>query len=839
MSRRRDEEAAWDNLEPRQREIADLGHRAWPDDPDRVEGTRLLIGGSKNLRTVDLNTGQWVDYGAGRSGNLITLAKMAGWPVPGDSPADTAFRQAADRKYRNRKWTCEEWYTYEKEEGTPFMRTVRFFDTKGHKHFAICQPAGNTPSEKAKATKWEWTAEGLEPYPLYNLPNLIGPPGSTRFLVEGEKCANVLTAQRLVATTTACGALAAGKSNLTPLKDKDVIILPDNDVPGRNYARAIIHRIKDTARSIKVLELPGLGDTEDVVDWFAAGHTRNEFLDLSRSAGMPDAEEWLRRRGHVDEDEKTPPTGMVGILDGEMHNAALKAIAALAESGLPVFQRGGEIVEVCRIPERRGDGIVEVTKIVPFGPPRLRHVLGGCAQFSVAFKREGKLRWKRVDPPRELSDQIMALRGRWSLPTLVGIANTQTLRDDGTLLTAPGYDPQSGLYLSDLPGMEPIPEDLTREDAVAALRTLRELTTGFPFADAAGACGAYEAVALSGQMTVVLRPAMSVAPAHAAKAPDIGWGKTHLGELAGLLKTGEIPGVMSMPARREEQEKRLEAAAIQGMDFVHLDNMTVPVEGDFLCQMVTAPMLNPRRLGKSDVGEVKNNSVLFINGNNLVISGDLTRRLMICKLAAPEENGLMRQFARPTPAERIRADRGRYVRAVLVITRAFLASGEPDLPAPLGFEEWNHLVRTPLVWAGVADPWQTALGAHTEDPRRALMARLFDAWAEAVGTGATAGRQAKELAALAMQGRIVPAEDGDGREWVPDHPDLRETLETVAPDRHGWGVAIDPKKLGEWLRRHLGQWAAGYQLCVNDDDKRRQRWFLVPGKEASAAERLA
>jgi DNA primase len=133
---------------------------------------------------------------------------------------------------------------------------------------------------------------GVQPI-LYRMPQLLAAkPHEPIFIPEGEKHADRLAALGLVATTFPMG---AGKShlvqNVSALKGRDVVVLPDNDEPGYKHGRQVAERLAPDARSTKVLDLPGLKDKGDVLDWLAAGHTVDELLELAQ-----ECQEW------------TPPT---------------------------------------------------------------------------------------------------------------------------------------------------------------------------------------------------------------------------------------------------------------------------------------------------------------------------------------------------------------------------------------------------------------------------------------------------------------------------------------------------------------------------------------------------
>jgi len=95
------------------------------------------------------------------------------------------------------------------------------------------------------------------PRPLYNQPGMK--KDDHVVLVEGEKCAQALIDAGITATTAMNGANApVDKTNWLPLKSKHVLIWPDNDDAGRNYADAVSHYLteKGIAASIARLEVP-------------------------------------------------------------------------------------------------------------------------------------------------------------------------------------------------------------------------------------------------------------------------------------------------------------------------------------------------------------------------------------------------------------------------------------------------------------------------------------------------------------------------------------------------------------------------------------------------------
>ena len=65
---------------------------------------------------------------------------------------------------------------------------------------------------------------------------------------------------------------------------QDVIIIPDNDDAGRRNAEKAAKLLKGYARSIRIVKLPGLGRSEDIIDWLDKGHTADVLKALIDAA---------------------------------------------------------------------------------------------------------------------------------------------------------------------------------------------------------------------------------------------------------------------------------------------------------------------------------------------------------------------------------------------------------------------------------------------------------------------------------------------------------------------------------------------------------------------------
>ncbi len=116
---------------------------------------------------------------------------------------------------------------------------------------------------------------------LYRLPELV--ESDYIIVVEGEAKADLLNQWGLVATCLDSGALSTWKEHyLDTLTGKqEIIILPDNDSPGMDYAITFAKALYGNVGAIRIIELPGLSDKEDILDWSKVeGNDKEKLFEL-------------------------------------------------------------------------------------------------------------------------------------------------------------------------------------------------------------------------------------------------------------------------------------------------------------------------------------------------------------------------------------------------------------------------------------------------------------------------------------------------------------------------------------------------------------------------------
>lgn len=155
------------------------------------------------------------------------------------------------------------------------------------------------------------------------------------------------------------------------------------------------------------------------------------------------------------------------------------------------------------------------------------------------WKCDAEGRQVDADPPTTVVKQIIAQGDRRKLKPLDGVITGPTIRLDGSVLNAPGYDPATRLLFDPLGADVPdIPTAPTLEQARDALELLLHPFQTFPFVDAS-AHGAM----LAAILTAAIRPVLPTAPAFASDAPIQGSGKTLLAACIGAMIEGRTPDV--------------------------------------------------------------------------------------------------------------------------------------------------------------------------------------------------------------------------------------------------------------------------------------------------------
>lgn len=507
---------------------------------------------------------------------------------------------------------------------------------------------------------------------------------------------------------------------------------------------------------------------------------------------------------------------VIKVHPGELPKLAKHAEELLIQSGAAIYARGGMLVRpIIETADASHGRKTKVARLVAIVPVYLRNRLGQIARWQRYDKRAKD--YHPIDVPSEVAPIILASEGEWKFPSIAGVVTTPTMRPDGTILDKQGYDEATRLLLVEPPPMPPIREAPTKADAVAALGLLEDLLAEFPFVDDVA-----KSVALSALITPVVRGAFSVAPMHVTRAPVASSGKSYLNDLVAAIAIGQLMPVMAAGRTEEETEKRLGAALLTGQPLISIDNVNGELGGDFLCQAIERPIVEVRILGKSERVRIEaRGTSIFGTGNNIVVVGDLCRRVVTATLNPGVERPELREFT-GNPVATVMADRGAYIAAALTVCRAYVAAGRPNRAKRLAsFEGWSDTVRSALMWLGKADPIASMEIARADDPELTELRDVITAWADTIGVGRRYRITLSDLLEIAEE-RLPMG----NFEW----PELNAALSAVSRGRRNENSG---RTLGLWARGRKDRIVDGLYLTGSrtSDSGNAQTFWWVEGPE--------
>ena len=196
---------------------------------------------------------------------------------------------------------------WRKKAGGAILATYSYLSASGDLLFETVRTESKAFYQRRPDGRGGWinNLDGVEPV-LYRLPELnAANPSELVFFVEGEKDVDRLRAAGLVATCNPMGAGGWQDHYADALRGRQVVILPDNDEPGRRHAHRVLQGLLRVAKSVRMVELDGLPPKGDVSDWLDAGHSASELMQIARAtnpvprASLDDVVAIFRRYLHL------------------------------------------------------------------------------------------------------------------------------------------------------------------------------------------------------------------------------------------------------------------------------------------------------------------------------------------------------------------------------------------------------------------------------------------------------------------------------------------------------------------------------------------------------------
>lgn len=407
--------------------------------------------------------------------------------------------------------------------------------------------------------------------------------------------------------------------------------------------------------------------------------------------------------------------------DRQLRDVSDEAVRALLATNSPpwLFQSGGLLSRLRREEE---SGLLAIEHITTNA---LRGHLARVADW-VQGMPEGDL---NVSPPEEIAKDINSLPCWPGVPHLRRVVHCPVYTASGELVITPGYhaggriyyEPAAGLVIPPVPSA---PSPAQVQQAVCLI--LEDLYGEFPFVDQPSRAHALALVLLPFVRAMINGPT----PLHVVDAPSPGTGKGLLVNCAGVIANGEELEAIAETDNNEEWRKRIFAALLSGSSYLLLDNLNSVLDTSALASVLTTRVIKDRVLGFSRMGCARNETGWVATGNNVKLSGEMTRRSVLIRQDAKSANPWKgRKFKHPLPGWAFE-HRGELVAAVLTIVNGWLAAGRPQGAGDMGtFEAWVGVVGGIIQHAGVPGFLGNAGDlAERADPLRGQWETFVDAW---------------------------------------------------------------------------------------------------------------
>ncbi|WP_249694365.1 AAA family ATPase [Stappia sp. WLB 29] len=235
--------------------------------------------GSLSVKVGGPHAGTWHDHESDNGGGVLDLVVRE---RGGDrkAAADWLAKEMGigtdEPRGRSREVAA---YPYHDEAGALLFEVVRFEP----KDFRQRRPDGRGG--------YVWNLKGVSPV-LYRVPELLEALANERtvFIVEGEKDADHLWRINVPATCNPGGAGKWRTDYAEIFKGADVVIIPDNDEPGRQHAETVARSLDGVAARVRVLDLVNLPRKGDVSDWLDSGASADDLFRLVETA-----QDWRRQ----------------------------------------------------------------------------------------------------------------------------------------------------------------------------------------------------------------------------------------------------------------------------------------------------------------------------------------------------------------------------------------------------------------------------------------------------------------------------------------------------------------------------------------------------------------
>lgn len=277
--------------------IGVVARELWGEENKSLSHGNELRFGTHGSKSVDLDKAVWSDHETEEGGGFIDLCKLA-YPNANGSMADFLDEQFGLDKDPQFQKTAKgsnkiQTFDYIGDHGVLVYQVIRTDFPDGSKTFRQQQPDGRGG--------WIKNLKGIDPIP-YNLPEVLHHKKAPVIVVEGEKCVERLKQEGIIATTNSGGSGKWTDQHSQWLKDRSVIVIPDNDDVGRKHGAKVVNSLIGVAKEVKLLDLSEVVNAKgDIVDYLDSGKTKSQLIAMARK--VPVINQALPDPGEIEEQQ--------------------------------------------------------------------------------------------------------------------------------------------------------------------------------------------------------------------------------------------------------------------------------------------------------------------------------------------------------------------------------------------------------------------------------------------------------------------------------------------------------------------------------------------------------
>lgn len=317
------------------------------------------------------------------------------------------------------------------------------------------------------------------------------------------------------------------------------------------------------------------------------------------------------------------------------------------------------------------------------------------------------------------------------------------------LVTEVGYNEESKRILRMLPEMVDLfkPErglvkfKPTMDDVDDALNELfAYVFHDFPFNDGDETNGqASRAHFLCMMLQPIVRDLIDGStPMYMIDKPSAGTGASLLVGSGMEISTGRTIGTTAMSSEKEEVRKSISSNLASGKSIIFFDNVNEPLASQDIANLATGKVWEDRMLGSTEMIQIKNNMQVIFAGNNIEVTDEIMRRMLLIKLDYKDDPTEKREFKVDNLETYVSENKVDLFANLLTIVNYWISQGAPKWKGtPLASFEKYCAVMGGILESIEFDGFlgNRHLTSNANSPDKLAWAAFIQEWISKIGLG--------------------------------------------------------------------------------------------------------